>query len=159
MASTTNVSIYLTHPDINSGSELQIDDGGNSNIEKLEMGALDFMRTLVDRTGLGLEWRRRVVQGLKDAADVEVKAYYAAGGTGTSIKIASIFKALFEDDRPAELKWEYDSGANPPTVRANFLIGKWNLPTAVGDLTMAAATFSFEGSDVTSGNPVVFENF
>ena len=68
MASTTGVQISILHSGINiggsppAGQELRIDDGGNNNIEKLEMGALEFMRTLVDRTGLGLEWRRRVVQ-------------------------------------------------------------------------------------------------
>ena len=45
------------------------------------------------------------------------------------------------------------------TVEAKFLIDKWNMPTPVGDLTMAAATVSFEGGDVTTGNPVVFTGF
>ena len=153
MASTTGVQISLTHTAVNGGAKLRIDDGGNSNIEKLEMGALEFMRTLVDRTGLGLAWRRRIVQGLKDISDVEIKAYYGAGGTGTNIHIASIFRILFDSDDPVTLEWLYETGV---TVQAKFLINKWNMPTPVGDLTMAAATVSFEGSDVTAGNPVVF---
>ena len=44
------------------------------------MGALDFSRTIKERTGLGLEWKARVVQGLKDLADVEIKAYSDFGG-------------------------------------------------------------------------------
>ena len=80
MPSTTGVQISITHPDINGGAKLRIDDGGNTNIEKLEVGALDFMRTIKERTGLGLEWKARVVQGLKDLGAVEIKAYSDFGG-------------------------------------------------------------------------------
>ena len=142
MPSTTRVQISITHPDINGGAILRIDDGGNTNIEKLEMGALDFMRTIKERTGLGLEWRARVVQGLKDVGLGEVKAYSDFGGAGANIKIASIWKILFDSDEAVTFTWTYATGVS---IAADFLCQKFGLPTEVDDLIMAPATFEFAG--------------
>ena len=142
MPSTTGVRISITHADVNGGSILRIDDGGNNNIEKLEVGALDFMRTIKERTGLGLQWKARVVQGLKDLGAVEIKAYSAFGGAGANIKIASIFKTLWESDVAVTITWQYETGV---TIEADFLCQKWGLPTEVDDLVMAPATFEFAG--------------
>ena len=144
--STVNVQIAITHTDINGGTLLRIDDGGNTNVEKLEMGALEFMRTLVATTGLGQEWRDRTVQNLKDVSTVEIKAYADFGGTGAAIKIASIFKALFDSEEAAVITWTYTTGV---TVAVSFLLQKYNLPTDVGDLVMTAATVEFAGGAPT----------
>ena len=146
MPSTTGVRISIEHAAVNGGSILRIDDGGNSNIEKLEVGALDFMRTIVERTGLGLAWKARVVQGLKDIGDVEIKAYAGFGGAGANINIASIFKILFDSDEPVEITWQYETGV---TIAVDFLCLKHTLPTEVDDLTMSAATFQFAGGAPT----------
>ena len=75
-----------THADVNSGTKTRIDDGGNTNIEQCSrMGALEVMREIVETTGLGVEWRTRVNQGLKDLAAVDISAYAAFGGTGANI--------------------------------------------------------------------------
>ena len=106
------------------------------------MGALDFMRTIKERTGLGLEWKARVVQGLKDLGAVEIKAYSDFGGAAANIKIASIFKTLWESDVAVTIEWLYATGV---TIEADFLCQKWGLPTEVDDLIMAPATFEFAG--------------
>ena len=142
MPSTTGVQISITHGDINGGAILRIDDGGNNNIEKLEVGALDFMRTLKERTGLGLEWKARVVQGLKDVGAVEIKAYSDFGGAAANIKIASIFKALFDSDDAFTLTVLYATGVS---IAVDFLCQNHSLPTEVEDLVMSSMTVEFAG--------------
>ena len=143
MPSTTGVQISITHADINGGSILRIDDGGNNNIEKLEVGALDFSRTIKERTGLGLEWKARVVQGLKDVGDVEIKAYADFGVTpAVDIKIASIFKALFDSDAAFTLTVLYATGIS---IAADFLCQGHSLPTEVDDLVMSSMKVQFAG--------------
>ena len=140
--STTDVRISITHPDVNSGTKTRIDDGGNTNIEKLEMGALEVMREIVETTGLGVDWRTRVNQGLKDLASFDISAYAAFGGAGANINVGSIFKALFDSDTAATIEWRYGTGE---TVEADFFCQKFTLPTPVGDLTMTTGTFEFAG--------------
>ena len=147
MPSTTGVQISITHADVNGGAILRIDDGGNNNIEKLEVGALDFSRTIKERTGLGLEWKARVVQGLKDLADVEIKAYADFGVTpAADIKIASIFKALFDSDEAFTLTVLYATGIS---VAADFLCQGHSLPTEVDDLVMSSMKVQFAGGAPT----------
>ena len=108
--------------------------------EELNLGEFKKMTTIVESTGVGVDKRKRLDQGLQDLASMTISALYDSTAADDFTRV---FNAIQDSHQPFELTVTWETGKS---VAADWLVEDVAIPTDVGAFTKTSATLQSAGT-------------
>ena len=136
--STTGLQVAITRVPSSLSVSVPIDLVAGS--EELNLGEFKKMTTIIETTGVGVDKRKRLDQGLQDLSSMSISALYDATAANDFTRVFNDIQDSHED---FELTVTWDTGKS---VAADWLVEDVAIPTDVGEFIKTGSTLQSAGN-------------